>query len=294
MIDIPLSEYLTGDRFRYLCDVDCEKDPEFERKLANDDQVQTVFCQTHELTKNMEIIRRYKSKKFIMVTQNSDGTLAQNPPVRPFDYLWHQEQNVYYWYSQNLNVVAPNVYPIPIGFENQNIFKEGAAKIKHEVMDKYIKMNVPKENKLFLCFNLGTNTMERETAWTYFLNKPFALCQEGHNNMNLVDTYFNSMSKCRFVLCPEGNGLDCIRLWEALYLGCIPVIKPRPFVDWFSWHLPMIIVRSWDEVSLDLLNDGYKHIQEKDASGKYNWEMLKMSYWKDEITRRKAEIKAKL
>ena len=32
-----------------------------------------------------------------------------------------------------------------------------------------------------------------------------------------------------FVICPEGNGIDTHRMWEALYLRTIPIIKKYDF-----------------------------------------------------------------
>ena len=30
------------------------------------------------------------------------------------------------------------------------------------------------------------------------------------------------------VAAPRGNGLDTHRLWEALYLGCVPIVQAGP------------------------------------------------------------------
>ena len=44
-----------------------------------------------------------------------------------------------------------------------------------------------------------------------------------------------------------GNGLDCHRTWELLYLGCIVITRTSPLDPLFE-GLPVVIVRDWEEV----------------------------------------------
>ena len=39
-----------------------------------------------------------------------------------------------------------------------------------------------------------------------------------------LDSYLKTMSQYRFVLSPPGFGYDCFRTWEALALGCVPIV----------------------------------------------------------------------
>jgi hypothetical protein len=50
-----------------------------------------------------------------------------------------------------------------------------------------------------------------------------------------------------FVVSTEGNGLDCHRTWELLYLGCI-VITRSSSLDPLYKELPVMIVQHWEEV----------------------------------------------
>ena len=51
----------------------------------------------------------------------------------------------------------------------------------------------------------------------------------------------------RFVISPPGNGPDCHRTWEAMYLGAIPIVlrKSWPFAH---LELPVLIVDTWDQI----------------------------------------------
>jgi len=80
------------------------------------------------------------------------------------------------------------------------------------------------------------------------------------------------MSKYKFVVCPPGNGVDTHRLWEALYLGCIPItLKHRIYRD---YNLPIIQLNSWEEITPELL-EKYSYND--------NMEQLYMTYWKNII-----------
>ncbi|NJK92615.1 MAG: exostosin family protein [Blastochloris sp.] len=52
-------------------------------------------------------------------------------------------------------------------------------------------------------------------------------------------TYADQLRLCRFILCPRGNGVSSVRLFEALEAGRVPVILSDRFVppsdpDWTS------------------------------------------------------------
>jgi hypothetical protein len=55
-----------------------------------------------------------------------------------------------------------------------------------------------------------------------------------------------------FVVSPEGAGFDCHRTWEALLLGCIPIVK-RSLVTDLLERLPVLIVDEWAQVRRERL-----------------------------------------
>jgi hypothetical protein len=68
-----------------------------------------------------------------------------------------------------------------------------------------------------------------------------------------LDSWRRQRRHHRFVLSPLGNGLDCHRTWEALALGCIPIVRSSPLNT--LWEgLPVWIVNSWSEVTEDSMD----------------------------------------
>jgi hypothetical protein len=55
-------------------------------------------------------------------------------------------------------------------------------------------------------------------------------------------------SQHAFVISPHGRGLDCYRTWEAMFAGCIPIVKRSP-LDALYRDLPVAIVEDWREIN---------------------------------------------
>lgn len=271
--EISINEFITGEKFELLCDVDAEKDKNYINTIKGcRNHVITLFTQTHELVNRIPEITKI-NKRFIIVTHNSDGNLRYSPVTRKFDYQWKNEPNIIHWFSQNVDVDEINVTPIPIAVENAYVFQ---PEQKQQYMINCRQLGLKKEIRMFICYNPETNPNERKPPLTKFKKSDWVTIVDGYNNINLVKPYFDTMVKCNFVLCPDGNGMDTIRLWEALYLGCIPIVKPHVFTKFFAEQLPILIVDSWDEITLKFLLKKFKEFD----SRSYNWEILKISYWK--------------
>ena len=81
-----------------------------------------------------------------------------------------------------------------------------------------------------------------------------------------------------FAVCPHGNGLDCHRQWEALCLGCIPIVKTSS-IDAEYKNLPVLIVSDWSEVNQALLDSTIQEFGQK----QFDMDRLLLSYWMNQI-----------
>lgn len=86
--------------------------------------------------------------------------------------------------------------------------------------------------------------------------------------------YLEEMATCKFTISPVGHGHDCYRVWEALYLGVIPIVVRSPLYEQFS-DLPILMVDSWDQVTEEYLDSKYDIINNTE----YNKDKLDMDYW---------------
>ena len=98
------------------------------------------------------------------------------------------------------------------------------------------------------------------------------------NNFTPRTELWKEMINYTFILSPAGVGLDCHRTWEALCLGCIPIICILEFKKMFE-DLPVLVVNNWGEITEELLHQTIELFKTKE----FNYEKLKSSYWKNMI-----------
>jgi len=86
------------------------------------------------------------------------------------------------------------------------------------------------------------------------------------------------MRKYAFCLCPEGYGIDTHRVWEAIIIGAIPVLKSSSLDNMYN-KFPVIIVKNWKDVTKSKLLNEYNKINKK----KYNYSSLYLNFWKKQL-----------
>lgn len=86
-----------------------------------------------------------------------------------------------------------------------------------------------------------------------------ALSSKGiYNNFTTPQEYFRTLPKYKFVISPEGNGIDCHRHAEALLAGCIPVVEDRPEMREKYKGLPILWTGTYFEISKSYLKNQYE------------------------------------
>ena len=102
------------------------------------------------------------------------------------------------------------------------------------------------------------------------------------NNINnsFIDstTYFLSLPDYKFVISPEGNGIDCHRTYEALIAGCIPIVENNPDIKEKYRGCPILYTYDYSEINTDYLNMTY----EKMLNTEYDFSPLFLSYYSGE------------
>jgi hypothetical protein len=78
------------------------------------------------------------------------------------------------------------------------------------------------------------------------------------------------------MLSPPGNGIDCHRTWEILYLRRIPVLKKVGRLQELYSELPVVFIDAYDQLNESFLRQELNSLSNKT----FNFEKLKFSYWK--------------
>lgn len=201
----------------------------------------------------------YKEQGFfgLMICHNSDKAFR----TAPEGYLMV--------YSTNVDVVSDQVEPIPLGIKNPGWHPESLDMLRREQ-----EKDISKAGLLYIHHNTATNLAERVPPYEMFAGVPWATVRAG-----LADypTYLRGINSHRFVLCPEGNGMDTYRMWESLYLGAIPIVKRRVFTEEFAKILPILVVDNWKEVVFQRLEEAWNKLRGM------NRDALAFSWWEKKI-----------
>jgi len=96
------------------------------------------------------------------------------------------------------------------------------------------------------------------------------------------ETTWKNQSQYAFVISPHGNGLDCHRTWEALCLGCIPILRTSPLNALYD-ELPVYIVQDWSDVT----EENLRRILNEFSQRKFDLNRLTLKYWMDKINSKK-------
>ena len=123
-----------------------------------------------------------------------------------------------------------------------------------------------KDNAYYANFNISTNPPERINCYKQLgiespTDYPNGASIKDHDKFvnNSQEDYLRKMSKSLFTVSPDGNGKDCHKTWEALYMKSIPIVKRWHGAERFKkLGIPMLIIDDWSEFKdLDLCKDTY-------------------------------------
>lgn len=262
--------YLSGDAFRQACDfiIDETKIP-FNPHAVCDGA--TIFVNADCLDYFFSVIHPTIKARYILVTHNSDRGV-------PGDYTsFLDDTSLVAWFGQNSTIDHPKVFPIPIGISNKHWFNGDP-----QVIEKIAKQSHRKQHLLYMNFIVQTNPGKRASVRDYFLQATF--CYSRSNQPH--ETYLQDIAESQFVVSPEGNGIDCVRTWEALLLGSIPIVK-HSSIDLLFKDLPVLLIDDWSQVTEQFLHQAYEAMTQES----YNMQKLYAPYWLDQIYALQAPIK---
>lgn len=258
---------ITGEKWQNYCDVGISKEEQkqFEShkegiisldidtfNFDNYDNPPKVYANSALLNRfkphlvQSEFINKLKKFKnpFDLFLHNSDDSFDDHHLVL-FDI-----PNIKKIYSQNVNTVHERLVPIPIGLANSK-WKWGDL----NYFESVVKQDIPKTQDIYFNFELLGG--ERK-YW-----RP--LCYAAGVRLNLKESkrlpfkeYVPELAANKFCLSPEGNGIDCHRMWECFYLKVIPICHRNVVTEHFAKYFPIILVDDWNKFELSDLEGVYE------------------------------------
>ena len=281
----------------YICNSAISK---FANKLKNDKEFNSLNC------------------RFIVVSGDSDDTCPDDLFESDSDFNSNSNINsnfkqfiendkIVHWYSQNC-ILPENTHKklsqIPIGLGYHHLHNEEieyeAKKIvspmkQEELLDSIIehskKMTMPfwkRELKCYINFNFESNYIRSRFGYDRYeaITKIPKILQFSEKSEVQRTVSWHTQSKYAFVVSPFGNGYDCHRTWEALILGCIPIVKTSG-IDGLYDDLPVLIVNDWSDINEKLLRKTLEDFKKKHENNKFSYDKLTLNYWMNKINSHK-------
>jgi len=266
--------------------------------MKNSKDVLTIYVCNTAIPKFAEKLNMNLIKcKFILVSGDSDDTCPDDLFEDETEFKkFIENDNIIHWYSQNCTLKShPKLTPIPIGLAYHHVYNEDIPEeavkiispIKQEAFMEKTNKHIPfwkREIKCYINFNFEKNYAHSKFGYDRYeaiteIPKNLTFSEKGVVNR---DTTWMNQSKYAFVVSPLGNGLDCHRTWEALVLGCIPIVKTSGIDNLYD-DLPVLIVEDWIDVTEELLMKVVKDFKIKHEKGLYNYDKINLKYWVDKI-----------
>lgn len=230
--DNPFNHIVKGD-YRYL-----DNTLDFENLKDGD----IIYTHTFYIP---QLFERLKGLKLTVISHNCDTPAEVEPPEGVT------------WFSSNVNIVHPRVKALPLGLQNDIWFPEIRKK---EKMAEKLKTEKDLKNLVYCDHRLWVNPEERIKPYKILEGKGWATRvhtentgkKDSYETSESFDRYLDNLYNHLFVICPEGNGIDTHRPWEALYMGTIPIIKRNIHHQSFD-ELAILFIDDWEELNLKFL-----------------------------------------
>lgn len=271
--------YLSGDTWRFFCDWECSDVKTFDPKSVKCGD--TIFVEKWSLEDFGKNYLPYITEQCIIISPNCERGADESQPG-PHKWLLDSDK-IAAWLMQNINCEpTERMVPIPIGIANTTYSHGNTA-----LLDKYIPIALntpPEERNLFVYINFSDTHPSRKTCRNYFKTLPFVTFSETRS----YEEYLKDLADTIFVVSPPGNGLDCHRTWEALLMGCYPIVLSSTLNPLYA-GLPVAIVNDWSEVTGEFLIKKYQELTSK------SWpsDKLYAPYWFEKVQEIQAKLKNK-
>jgi hypothetical protein len=275
--------YISGDGFRAMATHRHEKGSPADPSAVSDGDI--VFVESDLIKDFFTTVHPRIASRYVLVSHNSDTNIG-------VDWIRCIDDKIIRWFAQNTAVRHPKIVPLPIGLENARYADNGIPSVfkKLSVYSLAEWKNIHKDPCIVLAFSIDTNREARQ---------PIA---DKLKDSSMIDffptdiladkppiTRLNRLKRAMFAISPPGNGMDCHRTWEALYVGTIPIVVRSPSTEyWKGLGLPLWIVNDWNELKrFDEAGLTRKYIElTNGASLDTAW----FGYWKSAIESAQKEI----
>jgi hypothetical protein len=260
----PSSEpFISGDSFRKIANLVWEKSSShFE--IENVKSGSIIFCESDLVLELQAQILNRLNVPITLLLGNSDQNHDNS-----YSFL-KNNSNVVKIFAQNMITEIDSFTPLPIGLENVWHANHGDI----SAYSKLMKLKCERKPRIMWAFAIHTNATVRSEAALELSGVSVA------DNFGSISSqeHRQLLVSYSFVASPPGNGLDTHRTWEAMYLGCVPIVLRSYMTDYYeNLGLPIWIVNSYSELSS--LDEHYLAKKYEEFKFRFVNKALQFDYW---------------
>ena len=203
----------------------------------------------------LELCGNFPQIKFIIFTNLEDTPTD--------DYIFDAiPENVLCISAVNAKSHGGKVIPAPYGVQRRMNPQDNRIGSIEQYMD-----NLPSNPStlLYVSHNESSNK-ERIGIKDLFYDKEWA---EVNQQRAPYSVFLHNLAISKFMICPKGNGVDCHRNWEVLYMRRVPIMTRDPYLEVLFKNYPVLFVDKYSDITEELLlanDDLFQQAQTMDLS----------------------------
>jgi hypothetical protein len=236
---------------------------------------QTIFCEYKNLQLlQTQVIDRVKVPVVLLLGNTNQGNSQNLENLTRSKY-------VHRIFAQKLDEPTLGIDYLPLGIENKWRGYSGM----NVRFQKKVSMSGARVYRIMWDFIIDGALEETIEAANLLINCEVAdrlIWKSNWQRRKLLSNY-------AFVACPIGNTHDDAGIWEAMYLGCVPIVQKSHVTKFYELlGLPIWVVTSFSEVC----NFNGKELAEKyeGLRNRFSSEALWSDYWFRKIKLRAEEV----
>jgi hypothetical protein len=257
-----------------------------------------IFVKTNLLNEFFFKIYPKITKRFVLISHHNDDSTNKAHEK----YLNDPHSKIIAWYSSNTGFYNRKHLALPLGFQTN--YLEGfiyTHRTLHTAMKLALGFKIKDQERVNYVRQLDLNKLTpwHKRKYTMYVN--FYVHKRKQNEPdpgsrrrlrdkfkmfpNIYDvkredffSYMKHLGESKFVLCPQGFGLDTYRYSEALLMGAIPIVQNSSLYSLFI-RSTSLILNDLTDLTQHMLDNPHLYIKNMNFSRN----PILIDYWLDEF-----------
>jgi len=209
----------------------------YQRKITcNNDADQRHVDELMAAEDLMKLCGSLPDTKFIVFCSNEDTPIHDDIDI---------PDNVLGIFAANAIGYGEKLHPLPYGLQRRLQHDDNRTRC----IKFFMEDNPKPTSLLYINHAEHTNISERGNIREMFADKSYAYVSP---RVNYAE-YCSRIRDNKFMICPEGNAVDCHRNWEVLCLKRVPVMKKNRYLQECYKDYPVLWVDDYADINKTLL-----------------------------------------